>query len=240
MLRSDVIGVYGKLPAHGDFISREIPNHIANAWDAWLQGYVGTSQQVLGEDWLDIYLTSPIWRFCISDGIFDENAWQGIILPSVDRVGRYFPFSIVAKSGHGRLPTEAILDSVWFEQLESIALQALAGNMQLEQLIDAVKRIGVPSNGESVRLRLDLDNAGQVFEFNDDKPNVSNAYPQLIDMSFRQFGGTYSVWSTGLGSDRISPSFVTTTHLPTYRSAVALLDGLWQNRGWSTPILRMD
>jgi type VI secretion system protein ImpM len=29
-----------------------------------------------------------------SAGIIDEHVWAGIMLPSVDKVGRYFPFSV--------------------------------------------------------------------------------------------------------------------------------------------------
>jgi type VI secretion system protein ImpM len=71
MINANSVGLFGKLPAHGDFIYRNLPSNFINAWDAWLQGFVGSSQEQIGESWLDVYLTSPIWRFVLSDGVID-------------------------------------------------------------------------------------------------------------------------------------------------------------------------
>ena len=103
-MTKNLTGLFGKLPAHGDFIYRDLPPSFINVWDEWLQGYVGSVKEQLGDAWLDVYLTSPIWRFAFGEGVIDENVWAGIMLPSVDRVGRYFPFSIATK-----LPAALIL-----------------------------------------------------------------------------------------------------------------------------------
>jgi len=47
------------------------------------------------ERWLEAYLTSPVWRFVLSPGICGDGAYGGVMVPSVDRVGRYFPLTIV-------------------------------------------------------------------------------------------------------------------------------------------------
>ena len=87
------VGFFGKLPSHGDFVYRELPNNFISVWDEWLQNFIGSTKEQIGEAWLDTYFTSPIWRFAFSAGVIDQNAWAGIMLPSVDRVGRYFPFT---------------------------------------------------------------------------------------------------------------------------------------------------
>ena len=80
-MNGQITGVFGKLPAHGDFIYRDLPTQFVNVLDSWLQGFVGGSREQLGEQWLDIYLTSPIWRFAFSEGVVDEHGWAGLFLP---------------------------------------------------------------------------------------------------------------------------------------------------------------
>lgn len=38
-------GFYGKLRSHGDFVSRGLPHGFVQAWDAWLQTGLLTSQR---------------------------------------------------------------------------------------------------------------------------------------------------------------------------------------------------
>src|SRR5215467_11283482 len=91
------VGFFGKLPSHGDFIERRVGAPFRDVWDEWLQRCIATSRQTLGSEWLDCYLTSPMWRFFLSDGIAGATSYAGILLPSVDRVGRYFPLTVVVE-----------------------------------------------------------------------------------------------------------------------------------------------
>ena len=43
------VGIYGKIPAHGDFVSRRLNNDFIRYWDEWLQRGIATSQEQLGE-----------------------------------------------------------------------------------------------------------------------------------------------------------------------------------------------
>ena len=132
-------GFFGKLPAHGDFIHRNLPASFINFWDQWLQGFVAGSREQLGEQWLDIYLTSPIWRFFFSTGVVDDNQWAGIMLPSVDRVGRYFPFSIVAQIDGRISPMDFLARQInWYETIEDACLAALDGQIVLDQLVEKI------------------------------------------------------------------------------------------------------
>ncbi|WP_428353117.1 type VI secretion system-associated protein TagF [Methyloprofundus sp.] len=49
-------GYYGKVSTHGDFVSKGLPASFIDPWDAWLQETVVSSQQQLGDDWLNCYL----------------------------------------------------------------------------------------------------------------------------------------------------------------------------------------
>lgn len=85
------VGFYGKLAGRGDFVSRGLPNTFVEPWDAWLASGMRASQDELGAAWLDAYLTSPLWRFAIAPGLLGGEAVAGVVMPSIDRVGRYFP-----------------------------------------------------------------------------------------------------------------------------------------------------
>ena len=90
------VGFYGKLPARGDFVQRNLPRSFIDPWDNWLQEALAGSREQLGEQWLRSYLTSPVWRFALSGGLCGEQVVAGVLIPSVDRVGRYFPLAITA------------------------------------------------------------------------------------------------------------------------------------------------
>lgn len=236
MIRVNEVGLFGKLPAHGDFIYRDLPSHFINAWDAWLQGYVASSQQQLGEAWLDIYLTSPIWRFVLSDGVVDGQAWAGILLPSVDRVGRYFPFSIATKIPQSANPFVIMQQSAWFDGIEQLALSALSGHIQLDELVVEINRQPLVLPNPVLRQASVVESAGTLVEFASETPALETAFVSLLDCHCRQQYSNYSVWSTALGSERVNPSLLYTRGLPNFRSAAALLDGKWFEWGWHQPV----
>lgn len=126
-------GWYGKLPALGDFASRRLPQGFVAAWDAWLQRGMAYSQEHLGGAWLDTFLTAPVWGFVLGARTLETRTWGGIVLPSVDRVGRYFPLTLCAPLPGFSLG-EAALASVqrWTDALEDAARQGLDPQATLE------------------------------------------------------------------------------------------------------------
>ncbi|WP_137937467.1 type VI secretion system-associated protein TagF [Chitinivorax sp. B] len=132
------VGFYGKVPSHGDFISRRLPPEFIEPWDAWLQQSLAASQAELGEQWLTHYLVAPIWRFMLGRGIVGPQNWAGVLMPSVDRVGRYFPLTLAAPTA---LP-ETWLDlnsiSPWFDTLEDWALSSLCNEFAMSMFDEAL------------------------------------------------------------------------------------------------------
>lgn len=127
VIRNLAIGWYGKLPSLGDFISRRLSTDFINPWDTWLQEAIAVSRNQLGERWEEIYLTSPIWRFVLMPGVSgNTEMWAGIMMPSVDKVGRYFPLTIAVKieSSSGRIQT-VLAAQTWYAAIEQVALSAL-------------------------------------------------------------------------------------------------------------------
>lgn len=127
-------GFFGKVTSHGDFVSRRLPPAPLAVWDAWLQASMQGSRETLGGRWLETYLTSPIWRFALAPGVCDNNAWAGVLMPSVDRVGRHFPLTVCAGApGGGAIMDWLANGKPWFDQLESLALSSLEEGFSLDQ-----------------------------------------------------------------------------------------------------------
>ena len=112
------VGFFGKLPSHGDFLERRVARTFREVWDAWLQRSLNESREALGARWLDCYLTSPLWRFFLSGGVAGAASYLGLLLPSVDRVGRYFPLTVAAELPVGLAPLRVARAAAgWFAEV---------------------------------------------------------------------------------------------------------------------------
>lgn len=119
-------GWYGKIPSLGDFATRRLPRSFVTAWDAWLQSSLHATRAHAGDAWLERFRNSPLWRFVLTPGVCDATAWAGVIMPSVDRVGRYFPLTIASQIDTPDRGLAALLTgSSWFAALEQAALSTL-------------------------------------------------------------------------------------------------------------------
>lgn len=130
-----IAGWYGKIPSLGDFISRRLPESFRSPWDTWLQRAISSSRAQLGEHWLNLYLTSPIWRFILMPGICGDNLWIGVLMPSIDRVGRHFPLTIALQiKPYPEVLFAAFSAHAWYASLEQIALTTLNVNISPEDI----------------------------------------------------------------------------------------------------------
>jgi len=103
VLRDAAIGFCGKIPARGDFVRTGLPREFAEPWDNWMQRVLATSRSALGEAWLPAWLEAPVWHFALSPGVCGPAAVIGLWMPSVDRIGRYFPLTIAAVAPHSAI-----------------------------------------------------------------------------------------------------------------------------------------
>lgn len=141
-------GWYGKLPCLGDFASRRLARSWIAQWDEWLSGVLAASREALGDGWLDAYLGCPVWRFVLGPGVIDRSSWGGVLMPSVDRVGRYFPLTIAAPLASGNR-VERI--DLWLDSLAAAALATLDERRPVEALEDDLARLGsLPGSNETL------------------------------------------------------------------------------------------
>jgi type VI secretion system protein ImpM len=110
-----------------------------------LQSCVAESQRALGGAWLDRYLTAPVWRFILTPGVLGARGWAGVLLPSVDRVGRYFPLTVCASIDGIPLDRGAIAQlSPWLDRTEAAARACLAHDATVNGFEDELLSIGLP------------------------------------------------------------------------------------------------
>lgn len=145
-------GWHGKLPSLGDFASRRLPHEFIESWDGWLAAGLAALREAQPEQWLDGYLASPIWRFLIMPGTLTgaegNQGWSGVLMPSVDRAGRYFPFTAVRPLE--QLPrSNAEFDALhrWLHELDDLAADALQDDWTVAQLEAQLERLRPPRIG---------------------------------------------------------------------------------------------
>jgi type VI secretion system protein ImpM len=137
-------GWHGKLPSLGDFASRRLGPEFVAPWDGWLAAGLHALRGSAPEHWLQHYLTSPSWRFLLQPGVLPgggsgtapgAQAWAGVLVPSVDRVGRYFPLTLVQPLGSAA-PDHRQLQALWrgLTAWDDLARDALHDDWSAEQL----------------------------------------------------------------------------------------------------------
>ena len=216
------------MPACGDFVSRQLPRRFLDPWDQWLQTAIVHSRQQLGEDWLACYLHSPLWRFLLSAGLCGQPAHAGVLMPSVDRVGRYYPLVVAAPLPAGRNPL-ALLTAPWFEAAAQVALAGLDEQMDLETFAARVVALGLPDAGPALypdapawHYPLASDNPAALAGF------ISGLAGGLLERHYP----TYSIWWGSGSPPRIAPCLLLCQGLPAPDRFAALLAGDWERGGW--------
>ena len=208
------VGFYGKLPIVGDFISRRLPDEFLNSWDPWLQRSIACSQEELGEGWLNSYLTSPIWRFLLSPGVCGHHAVAGILMPSVDKVGRYFPLTVaVLIEPLPQLPLLFSTGNLWFEKLEDAALLGLEGNLDVDAFDRLIQTISPFSLSPYITTATQDPDPKSYHFFMDNIERMGDAFIELNTSLLTTFMPGYSLWSNA-GAEDVEPALIVCQGLP--------------------------
>jgi type VI secretion system protein ImpM len=229
---------YGKLPSLGDFASRRLTTDFVQHWDLWLAESLQAQRDALGEGWRDAYLHSPVWRFVCAPGVLpiahlftdsaefstgalmpqtvqpQSPAFMGVLMPSVDRVGRYFPFTLIqalnAWPRHA-LALEHLLADL--HHLEDVALDALNddwGVDELENILQSWAPLGHASPGTEPRLQKPAKSLARFL----DAPQSSGDFIPIGDVHNRAELSTLLIdviSQTGLGASSWPPNLHATS-----------------------------
>ena len=217
-------GFHGKLPARGDFLTKNLPSSFLDPWDAWLQAGIAASRAQLGEQWLPSYLDSPIWRFVLSPGACGPLPRVGILMPSVDKVGRYFPLTIVDALPDGASAIGSVTPATpWFERAETLAMHALEDDrLDLESFANDVAALAEAAPAVTAAAAVPPADAGCVEL--DAGGSVEARLAVLFDRFLVERVTTYSVW-WNRGSGSAAGHICLTPSLPPAERFVHLLAG---------------
>ena len=232
------VGFYGKLPSHGDFLRRRTSDAFVDVWDSWLQECMATSRATLADRWLDLYLTSPAWRFVCAASVCGPEPVVGLMVPSVDRVGRYFPLTLVAE-----LPPQfdvlnaATAATAFFQSAEQLLVETLAAEYvdfetfdahvvslaeRLEPLTRAQPIVLEPA--AAVVLDENSDGAWQMPIGSGDA--LAPMFEQLLSLRLSALYRPLALWWTE-GSSNVAPTCLIVKGLPAPAAFSALLEGAW-------------
>jgi len=145
MSQPGAAGWHGKLPTLGDFATRRLDANFVEVWDGWLAAGLQTLRS--RHNWLAAYLASPTWRFLLMPGALPGElgrlAWAGVLMPSVDRVGRYYPLTLTQPLANLPVLTTEI-DALWrwMVQLDDSAADAMHEDWPVERFEADLARIG--------------------------------------------------------------------------------------------------
>jgi type VI secretion system protein ImpM len=219
----DSPGFFGKLVSRGDFVRRRVPDAFVTCWDDWLQRAIKASRLQLGDEWLPAYLSAPIWRFALAEGVCGDAPWLGVLMPSVDRVGRYFPLTIAAVADPFRSELQMLSGAGgWFDAIERIALSALDEDLSLDDFDAALLELAVPKAEETaLRLHTTLP----------DGENIGSALTKITTNLTRFAPAHHSLWWTD-GSPHVQPCMLAHRALPQALLFTAMMTGSWAESGW--------
>jgi type VI secretion system protein ImpM len=134
--RPRTVGYFGKLPAKGDFLRASLPEDFIAPLDAWCRDCLASSRAALGERWDEAWMSAPVWRFLLPAGACGAQAVLGVWLPSMDRVGRHFPFMLCALA-------DSVVDleqgGAWAEAAEAAGLDGVVEDLPQDSIAAALR-----------------------------------------------------------------------------------------------------
>lgn len=191
-------GYFGKLPTFGDFIHQLLPQDFANGFHEWLQQSMASARTALGDDFLTWYLNCPAWKFLVTPGVCGEQSITGLTIPSVDRVGRYFNFTLATVLPTGVNPASYVTSNPrGFQALETAALDILEADFAREELEVKVREVvrhfdSVPQAHCESEVNVDFSILSQ-----EHAQSFSGHAAALLDCMLSRQMGDYSIWWTG-------------------------------------------
>lgn len=209
-------GWYGKIPATGDFIARRVPGGFCDAWGRWLQSALDGARAHLGERWPDDFLSMPVWRFVLSAGLVTPSAWAGVMAPSVDSVGRYFPLALASPLPSIRLDLVGTLLAAraWFGHMEELSLSAIEARSDIAALDAAIAErsfraewLCIAGGSQSARAEAPMD---------------------CLELAR---GEARAAWLAE-ASDIFGRTLLLCDELPPAGPFCAMMNGRWQEQGW--------
>jgi type VI secretion system protein ImpM len=156
-------------------------------------------------------------------------------MPSVDRVGRYFPLTIVVQLSEGVDPFGLpAAGAEWFRKAEELVRSALDDAFDFDGFDAQVAALGLPPVEEGAGA---TEDGAPVAGSPGLRVPISSA--DSVDRAYRHLAGRFiaaaypgcSLWWTS-GSEAVASTFLVCGGLPAADGFGAFLDGRWGHWGW--------
>lgn len=131
--------MFGKMPAHGDFIARGLAAEERDALDLYLSAELAAARDTLGDAFEERFDSAPPWRFAW----VGETWTAGALASSVDSVGRRFPLVV------GRTELEATSVAPAAEACEQAIYDAFEQSWSADELVAVVEALALLASNES-------------------------------------------------------------------------------------------
>jgi len=132
-------GLFGKLPAHGDFVRRGWPADTFEALDHWLSAGLAHWRDALGEEAADAHWgEAPAWSGIIPAGLAGGSALYLALAPSVDRVGRRFFLAAGMAGSDAAVAGHLAGDAAFAQRLDEAVYAGVAGTLDADGLVAAI------------------------------------------------------------------------------------------------------
>ena len=215
----------------GDFLQDNVDSEFVEYWNHWLQAGLAVSQEQLGDSWKDKYLTGPVWHFALSSNIAGVNAKMGTMIPSIDAVGRHFPFTVVANTD--ALPLSVLNAKIFNIEYEDEVLSVLEDSIDVKRWRNQLQdTLNSTVSGKKFKHFVPEDTTKHAFvmEYDTDELGENIVEDILHTMLYKKYSD-YSIWWTQ-GSNSVNPVVLVTSALPPVNQLAAMLDGRWQHWEW--------
>jgi type VI secretion system protein ImpM len=140
-------GLYGKLPAHGDFVARGWPAGITEALDAWLAAGIAATRD-RSDDFAAAMTAGPLWA-CFLPAEGARPALHGVLTPTVDSVGRFFMLVAGIAGDAAGVWAAASQHPAFVRSTEAAVYEGLSGTLDADGLharvADAVPALDAPA-----------------------------------------------------------------------------------------------
>ena len=214
------IGLFGKLPAKGDFMSKAVPASVLQPWESWLNRVAPGARHHLGEAWDGVYAAAPVWRFWVGELVWGQ-AIAGAIVPSIDKVGRQFPLCLILSEGGAAHPAPPVVgrgNERWYAQLDDALLRARSEAFQGD--VDALLAgLSLPDGATQPLVE---DRRQAFFAYGEE--GLAHLLSDVGAHDHQLAAASRSYWWTA-GNDRVGPALLAMNDMPDAAGFAAMLVG---------------
>jgi len=209
------LGFYGKLPTYGDFIQKRLPQDFINPWHQWLQSGMLAAREREPENWLSYYLNCPAWCFVLSADICGNQPVAGVTIPSVDKVGRYFNFTMASILPEETEPSSfANSQHQWLADIRGMALAILDDDMDQQSIEESINSQSLElsySPGSRATFETGAEQARVIYS---QPTDIAEQLPGLLHNMILREHDRYGLWWHE-GSSQVSAQTVVAADMPT-------------------------